>query len=239
MRRRDFVKGVVLTAAAPKLLPGQTQNPAPAAPAPVPWTTGLNPATPVPKPEVAEVVAETELRFFTPAQMATLRRLSDVFLPALGNRPGALAAGVPAFLDFFIGSFPEDRQQMYRNGLDWLDAEARKKYSQPFAGLDDEQANVLLKPWMRTWMSDHPPREEHADFINLAHADIRSATINSKAWSEAPESRALGRTAVGLYWYPIEPDLYAGRGEKTRTTKPAAKKGLRTSPPSNEVQRRY
>jgi hypothetical protein len=59
-------------------------------------------------------------------------------------------------------------------------------------------------------MNDHPPTEPHADFINIAHDDIRSATVNSKAWSDASSGGAQASTAESLYWYPIEPDIYGG-----------------------------
>jgi hypothetical protein len=72
------------------------------------------------------------------------------------------------------------------------------------------EADAILKPWLRTWMTDHPPTEPHADFINIAHEDIRTATMNSKAWSDASSGGALVATAESLYWYPIEPDIYAG-----------------------------
>ena len=57
-------------------------------------------------------------------------------------------------------------------------------------------------------MSDHPPLEPHADFINIAHDDIRTATLNSKAWNDVPSADAQASTE-GLYWYPIEPDIHA------------------------------
>src|SRR5215471_10150733 len=160
MRRREFVRAMVSAAAAPKVLLGQNQNPARPPPAPVPWTVGLNPSTPVPAAEIAEAVADGELRFFTPAQMATLTRLSDILLPPIGSKPGAVAAGVPAFLDFLVESSPTDRKQMYQGGLDWLEGESKKKYSKPFAQLDATEADAILKPWLRTWMSDHPPLEK-------------------------------------------------------------------------------
>jgi hypothetical protein len=236
MRRRDFVRVIVSAAATPKLLWGQGQNPAPPPPAPVPWTVGLTPETPVPKPEVAEAVAEGELRFFTPVQMATLTRLSDVLMPAIGHKPGALAAGAPAFLDFLVGESPEDRKQMYQGGLDWLEAEAKKKYSQPFAQLDSVQADAILKPWLRTWMSDHPPLEKHADFVNAVHADIRAATINSKQWSDVPAAGAEEKTQVALYWYPVEPDL---RRVRSKGQTPLPKKGSRPTQPATELHRNY
>jgi hypothetical protein len=103
---------------------------------------------------------------------------------------------------------------MYVSGLDWLDLEAKKKYKIPFAKLTAEQADAILKPWLQTWMNDHPPSEVHADFVNIAHNDIRTATINSKAWSDTTSAGAQERTPVALYWSPIEPDVYDGIGSR-------------------------
>ena len=208
MRRRDFVRTVLAVGAAPKLLLSQqAATPAPPPPAPVPWLLGLNPKTPIPHVEVADQVAASELRFFSPQQMATLTRMSDVLMPPMGDKPGAVQAQTPGFLDFLIGSSPEERKQVYTKGLDWLDGESKKKFNTEFAKLNDQQAGDLLKPWLRTWIMDHPPTEEHADFVNIVHDDIRTATVNSKAWSLVPEVGAEPRTQEELYWSPIEPDM--------------------------------
>jgi hypothetical protein len=215
MLRRDFVRAVVSVSIAPRLL--LSQQTAPPLPAPVPWTLGLNPATPLPHTEVVDGVAETERRFFAVGQMITLVRLSDVLMPTIGNKPGALQAGTPLFLDFLIGESGESRQKVYTSGLNWLDSESEKRYGKPFANLDDRQIDAILKPYLRTWMSDHPPAEPHADFINIAHEDIRTATINSKAWSSATSSDLQGSNADSLYWYAIEPDIYADTSHRART----------------------
>ena len=208
MLRRDFVRAVLAVGAAPKLLLGQqAANPAPPPPAPVPWLLGLTSKTPIPHVEAADQVAVAELRFFTPQQMATLTRLSDVLFPPMGQKPGAVQAQTPMFLDFLIGSSPDVRRKMYSEGLDWLDAEANKQFNLSFEKLSDAQADALLKPMLRTWMNDHPPAEQHADFLNIAHDDIRTATINSKAWFVVPEVGAEPRTAEELYWSPVEPDI--------------------------------
>jgi hypothetical protein len=205
MLRRDFVRAIVSLGLVPQALlsqqAGQTQLPLPA---PVPWPTDFNPQTPVPHTGLAEEIAQPEPAFFTSRQMATLARLCDVLLPPIGGKPGALQAQTPLFLDFLIGASPTPRQKMYTGGLEWLNYQALAKFKTIFASLDNSQVDAILKPWLRTWMSDHPPVEIHADFINIAHNDIRSATINSKQWSDVASVGAQEKTATGLYWEPIE-----------------------------------
>jgi hypothetical protein len=137
--------------------------------------------------------------------------MSDVLMPAIGEKPGAVQAQTPIFLDFLMANSAEERKQVYAKGLDWLDAEAKKKFNTEFAKLDDQQAADLLKPWLRSWIMDHPPTEEHADFVNIAHDDIRTATVNSKAWAMVPQVGAEPRTEEELYWSPIQPDMESVR----------------------------
>src|SRR3984957_7135179 len=119
MLRREFVRAVVSVSIAPRLLLSQQGvSPAPPVPAPVPWTLGLNPKTPLPHTEVVDGIAETEVRFFTLLQMETLEPLCDVLFPPLARKPGARQADTPRFLDFLIGSSPQQRKQLYTGGLD-------------------------------------------------------------------------------------------------------------------------
>jgi hypothetical protein len=216
MRRRDFVRAVLAVGAAPKLLLSQqAANSATPPPAPVPWLLGLTSKTPIPHVEAADQVAAVTVRFFSPQEMATLTRLSDLLMPPVGEKPGALQAQTPMFLDFLIGSSPGERKRVYSKGLDWLDAESKKKFNTDFAKLNDEQAGDLLKPWLRTWIMDHPPMEEHADFVNIAHEDIRTATVNSKAWFLTPQAGAEPRTEEELYWSPIQPDISLEKADCT------------------------
>lgn len=169
---------------------------------------GLLDVKPLPMmPLVPDAVAQTNANFFNDRQSATLRRLSEILMPPLQGYPGATDAGTPEFLDFLIGVSPVDRQQMYQSGLDRLDSESQQHFGAPFASLQPEQADQLLRPWMQTWMPDHPPAEPYARFINVAHSDIRTATINSQAWSEAAAARQPA-SDIGLYWFPVDPDIH-------------------------------
>ena len=209
MQRRDFIQAMVALGLAPRLLGQQTANPAPPPPAPVPWTLGLNPKTELPHTEAADTVATSDAAFFSAEQMGTLTHLSDILMPPVGQKPGALLADTPAFLDFLVGSSPATRRQLYAGGLDWLNGEAQKNYGVLFAKTDAAQADALIRPWLRTWMTDHPPTEPYANFINIAHADIRTATMNSKVWITALGQENQDWVTSGLYWSPIEPDVYA------------------------------
>jgi hypothetical protein len=217
MERREFLRAMAVLAATPQwLLAQQNTNAAPVLPAPVPWTLGLNPRTPLPHTEVADATSETIPTFFSLLQMETLVRLADVMLPRTKNHPGALDAKTPQFLDFLIGHSPAVRGSLYIEGLDWLSAESKLKYKKAFAQIETAQVDGLVKPWLRTWMTDHPPTQTHADFINIAHADIRTATMNSQVWFESLDPVRQENTTQ-LYWSPIEPDIYAERATSVHT----------------------
>lgn len=222
MRRREFMKAALAASVsarnllsqtapaqvAPAAPPPTTPNAAPLAPGPVPWMRGLMETKPLSLPElVPDLVAQPATRFFNDRQMATLRQLCEVLLPPLGGYPGALDAGAADFLDFLISVSPPDQQRMYVGGLDWLDKEARGKFGVSFDAVDEKQADTLIRPWLRAWVTDHPPRELHVRFINVAHSDIRKATMNSEMWSNAEAARGKDPGGLGLYWYPVDPDV--------------------------------
>jgi len=214
MRRRDFVKAIVAASATAKTMLGQQSvspvapsvPPAtPTAPGPVPWMRGLMEVKPLPIASIVpDAVAQTDAYFFNEQQLATLRRLSEILLPPLKGYPGAQEAGTPEFIDFLIGVSPTERQQMYQSGLDRLDSEAKQHFGVAFSRLDKTHADQLIRPWLRTWITDHPPTEPYARFINIAHSDIRTATINSQAWSDARKKAP----DMELYWFPVDPDIH-------------------------------
>ncbi len=201
MRRRRFLQAIVAVPAAPALL---TQQPAvPSSPVPA------NPAPPatgeVPKIEatVPDAAAEMVPDFFTPQQFAALRKLCDILMPLINGVPGALDARAPEFLDFLIGASLPDRQQLYRTGLDTLNAQAKKRFDKPFAEVDAAQSEALLAPLRQPWTYE-PPADPLARFLRAAKQDVRTATTNSREWSGVNASSGRRGGGVGQYWYSIE-----------------------------------
>ena len=246
MKRRDFVKGLAVATATASSALGQqpapqAQNPPPAANAADQGTMAVQPSAasgrkamsrveamarfhtpniPVSQPDA---VAMTDVSYFTPLRYATLVHLCEIMMPAGDDYPSASKAGTPEFLDFYLGASPDDHQALYNNGLDQLNADSMKQFNIPFAKADAKQADAVIRPHLKGWMNDHPPREGQVRFINLAHRDIRTATINSPAWAIAAEAVGERTPGVGLYWHPIDPGIQTwvnrGMAQATPTTK--------------------
>lgn len=155
-------------------------------------------------------VAEPVARFFTAPQYAALHRLSGLIQPPLKGNPGALDCGVPDFLDFLIGVSPAERQQLYRNGLDALNAQARKQFSKSFAEVDDSQAHTILQPILVAvpWPTD-PPKEALQAFLFAVREDVPMATRNSPEYAAAAAAAGRRVGGGGLVWKPIDP-VYRG-----------------------------
>lgn len=219
MKRRRFFRAIAAAPVAPALLAQQGAAPAnapsPSSPAPPPLDAKQPPAplnrTPPAsvgpihiETAVADEVAEMSPRYFTALQFAALRKLSEIILPSINEAPGALDAHAPEFLDFLIGESPQDRQQLYKSGLDALNSQAKKRFSKTYAELDNTQAATLLAPLREAWTFD-PPSDLFARFLRAAKQDIRTATLNSREYASAAAASGSRRGAgIGLYWYPID-----------------------------------
>jgi hypothetical protein len=214
MKRRRFFKTLAALPAAPALM-SQAQSPVSQAPAVTPPAGGRGagggrggPAIPTFEETSPELVAETEPRFFAPAQFSALRKLSALLMPAMNGNPSALDCGAPEFLDFLVGASLPDRQKLYRNGLDMLNAHAKKSFKKAFADLNDAEADSVIRPLLTpiAWVQD-PPKDPSVEFITEAHRDIRTATQNSREWATAGAAGGRRRFGGGggFYLNPIDP----------------------------------
>ena len=93
-----------------------------------------------PDPDMTKVYQPGELwpLTFSEAQRKQIVALCDILLPATDAAPGAVAVGVPDFLDEWISSpYPGqvgDRKLLLK-GLAWLDEEARRRGAGDFVSL--------------------------------------------------------------------------------------------------------
>ncbi len=145
---------------------------------------------------LAEDAAAPGLHFFTPEEMTALERLAEVLVPRT-RTPGALDAGSAQFLDFYLSQSGRERQAVYREGLARLNAEARRRFRAPFAGLGISQIDELLAPLRQPW-TPAPAADPLAAFLRVATDELLRATMNSRPWASA------GRAAPTTYWYPVE-----------------------------------
>ena len=101
-------------------------------------------------PAVAQAQAAQTVPAWTPRALSldearTLTAACERIIPATGT-PGAIAAGVPQFIDRALAGWCEpDETQRVRAGLVHLDAQARSAFGAPFAVLPPDRQDELLR----------------------------------------------------------------------------------------------
>jgi hypothetical protein len=151
----------------------------------------------------AEAVGDAVTRFFSAPQLAALRRLGDLVVPAAPNRPGAREAKAAEFLDFLLAQSPTSRQSLYLKGLDHLQSDAHRRFNTAFEELTPQQADAVLAPLHAAW-TYAAPADPFARFLSEAKEDLISATVNSREYVEAQAAAGRRGAGIGTYWYPVE-----------------------------------
>lgn len=81
---------------------------------------------------------------FTPAQRALVAALSERVLPTT-DTPGAIAAGVPAYIEHMLGDWAiDDERDTILNGLAAIDARSQADYKKAAVGATAAQQDALL-----------------------------------------------------------------------------------------------
>jgi gluconate 2-dehydrogenase gamma chain len=81
---------------------------------------------------------------FTADQRSCVAAISERIIPAT-DTPGAIAAGVPAFIEMMLADWyePTDRND-FMNGLGVFEGYSRVQFERPFAGIAQEEQDLLL-----------------------------------------------------------------------------------------------
>jgi gluconate 2-dehydrogenase gamma chain len=81
----------------------------------------------------------------TPGAARTLEAMVARLIPSDENGPGALEAGAARYIDRALGGFLAGVREAYEAGLAALDAHARAGAGKPFAELDAERQDSVLR----------------------------------------------------------------------------------------------
>lgn len=139
MKRRDSLKALTLSSLGIAGL-----NPQVAMAEQRELDSNLPPETPIKIPGgrmKEEAIHDAKLmkeKFFTVPELATIKVLCDIIIPADGKSGSASQAGVPAFIEFIAKDMPQNQTPL-RGGLKWLDTEANKRFKKIFTLCTKEQ----------------------------------------------------------------------------------------------------
>ena len=129
-----------------------------------------------------------EPQFFTPSEWRTVRLLADMVIPADDKSGSATDALVPEFMDFMLNESSESRQQRFRDGLAWLDAESGRRYNVAFADASEADRRALLDDI--AWPARAPEEmEDGVDFFNSFRDMTAAGFFSSKIGYEDLEFR--------------------------------------------------
>jgi len=81
---------------------------------------------------------------FAEPEFALISRVADLIVPPT-DTPGAIAAGVPRYIDEVVTANPGHKAR-FRKGLAKLESAAKAKFGQKFLDLDEKQQIAILTP---------------------------------------------------------------------------------------------
>ena len=82
--------------------------------------------------------------YFNKTDFEVISRIAELIIPETGT-PGAIGAGVPAYIDYVVGRDPL-HQSLMADGLRWLDRESERIAGKKFVDLTTKQQLLLLEP---------------------------------------------------------------------------------------------
>lgn len=144
--------------------------------------------------------------FFTPDEMLTAQIMADHIIPRT-DTPGAVDAGVPAFMDRMLAGYYQDRERKaLRTGLARADADAKAAHGRLFAELLPADQIALMKTYDAEAYGRRPGATEPHFFRTM-----KELTILGFCTSEAGATKFLKYAAVPGEWKADIPYSEVGR----------------------------
>ncbi|HUQ94976.1 MAG TPA: gluconate 2-dehydrogenase subunit 3 family protein [Bryobacteraceae bacterium] len=130
--------------------------------------------------------AQTALRFFNPAEAATLDRLAEIIIPADGPSPGAHEAGAIRYIDLVVRYSDTAQQQFWRRGLTAVESEARTRFDRGFTSLSAAQQDQVVAA-----MAENEGRRQ--DEMGRFFAVLKRLVVEAYHYSAVHWKRNVGR----------------------------------------------
>lgn len=108
---------------------------------------------------------QAQPQFFNARDLETISRIADLIIPPT-DTPGAISAGVPAFIDIIVAR-NTDQQLVMADGLRWLETEAARVAQKRFVELTEEQQLAILEPLCEAHDADTNHRGRNVQFFSL------------------------------------------------------------------------
>ena len=87
--------------------------------------------------------ANYQPKYLNKHEFATMRRLSEIIIPADEHSRSAIDGGAAEYIDFLSGRSPEFAE-IFTGGLGWLDGAMEKRYQSTFIVAKPEQQTAML-----------------------------------------------------------------------------------------------
>ncbi len=84
-----------------------------------------------------------EPKYLNKHEFATMRRLSDIIIPADSHSKGAIDAGAAEYIDFLSSRSPEFAR-IFTGGLGWLDEAMQKRFQSTFVDAKPDQQLAMI-----------------------------------------------------------------------------------------------
>ena len=119
---------------------------------------------------VSTLATEAAPQFLSSDQIRTLTALTEVIIPADEHSPGAAAAGVPGYIDIVLAQSPDERKNLWTQGLAAIDRIANTEFAKPFADCTASQHEELLLKFSAH--EDNPATPEEKFFVAIKQLTI-------------------------------------------------------------------
>lgn len=133
-------------------------------------------------------------------EFAVVSRIADIMLPRT-DTPGALDAGVPAFIDTMLKEvYSKEAQDRYLKGLREFDAAAKETLHKPFLKLDAAQQKALLQRFHDAAIVDEraTAAQKQKELVQTVHAaSMLEQHTEPSVWAQ-PRSFVLTTKELAL-----------------------------------------